>query len=446
LNDYKKLLGLAWPIIVSHSSQVVISLTDAMMVSHLGEAALAATTTGAMNAVNLMILPMGTVFIVSSFASQYHGAGDPASARRYAVYGLLIAAFTFVISIAALPLVDPLLGTLSLDPEVRTLMHHYLLIRIPSAGAVVGIEALAGYYGGIGNTKWPMRVNILAMGLNVAGNWVLISGRYGFPALGVEGSATATLCATTIAFALSLFVFLRESRGNFGNFARSEMWRTLRFGIPAGMNWFLEMLAFTWFINIFIAELGTTALAAMMAVLQINMVAFMPALGAASAGAILVGQSIGKKAHDDVPKIVAMVLLLTCAWQGLAGIIYATIPGLVLSAFGHGEEFLRLGARLLVIAAAWQIFDAVVTSYAESLRAAGDTTFTLVARVLIAWAFFWPGVWIHRHFFGLSETGAITWIVVYIAVLAFVLSWRFRSGAWRRIQMTTGAPADAAHG
>jgi MATE family multidrug resistance protein len=85
------LLSLAWPIVISRSSQVVVGFSDAVMVGSLGEAELAATTTGAFNAFFLFILPMGTVFIVSSFSSQLFGRGELRSARRYGYYGLILA-------------------------------------------------------------------------------------------------------------------------------------------------------------------------------------------------------------------------------------------------------------------------------------------------------------------------------------------------------------------
>ncbi|HEY8370063.1 MAG TPA: MATE family efflux transporter, partial [Thermodesulfobacteriota bacterium] len=97
------LLGLAWPIIVSRSTQVVIGLADAVMVADLGEAALAATTAGALNTFSILILPMGVVFIVSSFASQLFGRGDLPGARRYGYYGLAVAAATQVVCLGAIP-------------------------------------------------------------------------------------------------------------------------------------------------------------------------------------------------------------------------------------------------------------------------------------------------------------------------------------------------------
>src|SRR3954471_261578 len=91
------LLKLAWPIIVSRSTQTVIGVSDAVLVADLGSAAVAATSAGAFNTFALLIFPMGILFIVSSFASQLFGLKDLAGARRYGFYGLIIAAATQVL-------------------------------------------------------------------------------------------------------------------------------------------------------------------------------------------------------------------------------------------------------------------------------------------------------------------------------------------------------------
>src|SRR3954467_8866561 len=90
-HNLKSLLSLAWPVIISRSTQVVVGLADALMIAHLGESAMAATTAGSMNAVAAFILPMGIVFIVSSFSSQLSGKGDLVGARRYGWYGIGVA-------------------------------------------------------------------------------------------------------------------------------------------------------------------------------------------------------------------------------------------------------------------------------------------------------------------------------------------------------------------
>lgn len=440
------LLGLAWPIVVSRSSQVVVGVADAVMVAHLGASALAATTAGAMNAFALFILPMGVVFIVSSFSSQLFGMGDAPGARRYGWYGLAVAALTQVAGVAAIPAAGWALGRLDLPSDVQALMVDYLAIRLWSGGAAIGLEALGNYYGGLGNTRRPMVASVAAMVLNVAGNWLLIDGRLGLPALGVRGAALASALASGLAFAGLLASFLLDGRraAAGGRLSLHELGRMLRFGLPSGLNWFFEFFAFNFFVTVIVAGLGTTALAALMAVIQVNSVAFMPAFGVASAGAILVGQAIGAGRKDDVPGLVRLTFRVAAAWQGLVGLTYLAAPGVIMAAFAAdpvtGPALQEAGRRMLLLSTAWQLFDAAAAVLAEALRAAGDTAYTLWARVVIAWGLFVPGSWISVRVLGGGDLVAVAWILLYLGALAAALWLRFRGGAWRRLALVEPAP------
>ena len=440
----RTLLWLAWPIIVSRSAQVVVGLADALMVAHLGETALAATTTGAMNAYSLFILPMGIVFIVSSFSAQFFGRGEPEGARRYAYYGLAVALGTQLVCVAGIPFLKGPLGVFGFSPAVRELIHTYLSIRLISAGAVIALEALANYYGGLGNTRLPMIANLFAMVLNVIGNWLLIDGNLGFPALGVAGAAWASTFSTVLACAGLFAAFLRDGRRSGAMLPRlqgRELLRMLRFGLPSGFNWFFEFFAFIFFVNVVVAGLGTTALAALMSVIQLNSVSFMPAFALASAGAIIVGQAIGARVLSEVPRAVRLTFLLASGWQGAVGLTYLLLPRLAFAPFARGDgagALLEVGARMLTLSAAWQLFDSAATTLAEALRAAGDTAFTLWARLALAWAVFVPGSFYTVHVLKAGETGAMWWLVAYLGLLAGILFLRFRTGAWRRIQLVEG--------
>jgi MATE family multidrug resistance protein len=434
---WKTLLALAWPVIVSRASQTVVSLSDALMVAPLGAVALAATATGATNSFTLLILPMGITFIVSSFASQLFGRKDLAGARRYGWYGLVVALGTELLCLATIPFLGSVLELLPYEAAVQASMTTYLRVRLLSGGAAIGVEALANYYGGLGRTRPGMAANLVAMALNVLLNWIFIFGHLGAPTLGVKGAALASTLATSTAFVGFFVYFWKDApAGARARLHAQEFWRMLRFGLPSGFNWFFEFLAFVFFINVVVAGLGTPALAAMNSVFALNSVSFMPAFGIASAGAIMVGQAIGAGAKDEVPVVVWLTARTSGVWQGLVGLAYLAFPAVLMTPFAQGEraaQVTEIGVRMLVVSAAWQLFDAAAMALAESLRAAGDTMYPLLARLVIAWAVFVPGSYLTVTRFGGGDVGAMLWLVAYLVVLAGVLWLRFAGGAWRRV-------------
>jgi MATE family multidrug resistance protein len=440
--NLKTLLTLAWPIIVSRASQTIVGLADSLMVAHLGASALAATATGALNAMTVLVLPMGITFIVQSFSSQLFGKGDLAGARRYGWYGLVVALGTLVLSLAAVPAVDPLLDLLPYTPEVHALMSAYLRVRLLSIGAAIGIEALSNYYGGLGRTRPGMTVNVVAMGLNVLCNWLFIDGHLGFPALGVAGAAWASTAATTVAFFGFFAYFLHQASPEArAKLKLDEFVRMLRFGLPSGFNWLFEFGAYVFFTNIVVAGLGTEVLAAMNAVMAINSAAFMPAFGLSSAGAILVGQAIGASRKDDVPHVVRLTALTAAAWMVTVGVLFFLFPAFLMGFFADGPgaaQVLVFGTKMLMLSAFWQLFDAVGMSVAESLRGAGDTFFPMMARIALAWIVFVPGSYYTVRVLDWGYVGAIGWMIFYLALLAGVLFARFKAGSWRNIELVEG--------
>lgn len=435
----KTLLTLAWPIVISRATQVVVGLSDVLLVAHLGESAVAAVGTGALNTYALFIFPMGIVFLVSSFASQYFGRRDLGGARRYAWYGLVIAALTQVLCLVSIPAVPWVLRQFSYAPDVHELMSQYLCIRLVSGGAAIGVEALANYFGALGNTHIGMRVSVLTMVLNVLGNWLLIDGRFGLPGMGVAGSAWASVLSTWLGAAVLVLVFVSQRTNERIRLVRAEFLRLLRFGIPSGLNWFTEFFAFNVFINVVVAGLGTTALATMMTVFQLSSAAFMPAFGLASAGAILVGQAIGARRLEDVPPTVRATWRVALVWQAVVGAVYLSAPHLMLRPFAADlptdSTFVVVGTRVLMVSGAWLASDATATVFAEALRAAGDTRFIMWARLTIAWGLFAPGAYLHVRYLHGNEVTAAWWVVAYLTMLAAVLVWRFYRGRWRDIAL-----------
>jgi MATE family multidrug resistance protein len=221
-----------------------------------------------------------------------------------------------------------------------------------------------------------------------------------------------------------------------------ELARFVRYGLPNGVNWFVEFAAFLVFVDLVFARLGTPALAALMAVLQLNSMAFMPAFGVASAGAIQVGNALGADASDAVPALVRRTTWVAALWMLCVGIGYGAFPAALLALFAKGtgaQALASVGVRLLLVSVAWQLSDAVAVVLSEALRAAGDTTWPMAARSALAWLFFVPAAWWTAHAGG-GPVATLLWVVVYITILAALLTWRFRAGAWRTMDLRGEGP------
>ena len=157
---------------------------------------LAAVTTGAMDVLCLNMLPLGTMFIVQTFAAQLRGKGDLAAAGRYAYYGLFLSLIAAVVGFLLLPLIGPGIGLIGYAPAVERDMEAYIVVRLYSVVALVGTEALGSWYGGLGNTRMPLLASVVTMLSNIFLCYLLIEPRWGLPGYGVVGSAWASTIAT----------------------------------------------------------------------------------------------------------------------------------------------------------------------------------------------------------------------------------------------------------
>ena len=439
----RALLALAFPMVLARATQSVMTFADALFVEHLGPGSIAASATGGFNVFLFMILPIGTVFIVQSFVAQLVGAGQRDDTPRFAWYGMAIAAIAGIVGLAFIPLIGPALSVTDYSPAVQAEMESYMAIRMYSVAAVVATEAIGNWYGGLNNTWMAMVCGVLTMLVDLFLNWVLIYGHLGAPAMGVDGAALSTTIASWIGFGFLALAFWRRWGGapprvKKLDLSKRELRRVVQFGLPNGINWFLEFAAFQVFVNFVLAGLGDIPVAALQVVMAINSVSFMPAFGLASAGAILAGQSIGAGDRDSVWPQVKATLLCTMSWMGLIGLLYFVAPQALLGLFdskGTSPTLVSTGITMLAISAAWQLFDAVSLTLSETLRSAGDTTWTAMMRVILAWAVFAPSAFIVVEVFDGGVIGAMICLVIYVALLAVLLAVRFKSGAWKKIQL-----------
>jgi MATE family multidrug resistance protein len=354
---------------------------------------------------------------------------------------LILALVAGMSALCTIPIIPFGVHRLGYAPGVERAMVTYMSIRFLSVGAIVGSEALGNWFAGLGNTRVAMAAGATAMTVNVLGCYGSVQPHFGLPGFGVAGAAWASVVGSWCGFAVVAVALWRSSSAvaprQSGGLRLSEFLRVLRFGIPNGANWFLEFAAFAVFLNGVAGHLGTTVLAGLNVVIQINSVAFMPAWGISAAGAVLIGEAIGRRSPGEVWPLVRLTGVVAVSWMVAVGLLYLVAPESLIRLFASSESsgIVAVGATMLTLSAVWQIFDGIGITLSEALRAAGDTAWTMAARITLSWGVFVPLAWFAVIRSGGGVVALMLSLVTYLTLLAAALAWRFASGRWRAIEL-----------
>ena len=283
--------------------------------------------------------------------------------------------------------------------QVRILGTAYLQIRALEIPLIMFSAVVWGFLVGRGDSRTPMLLAWITVLLNILLDWMLVLGNLGAPALGVAGAAYATVMANSVNAVLSGYILWRkQSRTAFGTGrARLASWTelrgVLRIGLPMGIGDFLEIASFSAFFAL-IARLGTDVLAANQVALQYMSISFTLGVGINMATASLVAQYLGAKQPDEAEKVGYRACLLAMVCMGLIGLTYLIAPEALMGIFSDEPTVIDAGVTILTLMAFYQIFDAMGIVLAGALNGAGDTTFTMLVRSVLAWGMFIPLVWV----------------------------------------------------
>ena len=428
-----RVVRLAWPITVSMLSYTVMLVVDTIYVGQLGTRPLAAI--GLATAVTFVFVCFGRGAVqgMKIVVAQRTGAGEAATVARALVQGLHVAVGIGLLVAALAPWAEALFGVLGAGDDVAELAAGYLRVRLLGAVFTLSLVAANGWFEGRGDTRTPMVATLIANGLNIVLDPLLIFGWGPVPAMGIAGAAAATLLAEALALAW-LWARLRRRHREATRAAWPEpglLREILRLGLPMGVRGALEVSAWTVFIAI-LARCGDTALAAHVLVVRVVSVSFLPGHAIGEAAAVLVGQAVGAGRPELASQAwrratgLAMGLMTACA------VIFAAIPEVLLSVFGPAAEVVEIAAELMLIAAAFQLFDAVAVVAQGALNGAGDARFVMVSSVLIAWCFNVPVAWLLALELGLGATGAWLSLTAELVLIAAVSLHRIvRGRGWR---------------
>lgn len=447
---YRQILKVSMPLVASLGATTVMEFTDRLFLARYSLDAIAAATPAGIMALLAMTIFLGTTSYVSVFVAQYTGQGRPEMVGRAVWQGIYVALLG-ALTLAALALFsDPIFALAGHSPEIRELETIYFRVLCLGAGIHLAGGALAGFFSGLGRTRVVMLANVAGMIVNIPLDYCLINGVGPFPELGIFGAGLATVLAWAVITAMLWLAMLRREHRRFGlgldRRLRFELWlRLIRYGLPSGMEFFLDILAFTVFIFV-VGRLGTLELAATNIALNVNALAFMPLVGFAMGTSVLVGQAMGAGRPDDVPLVVRASLMLTFAYLAGMSAVFLLAPEAVLGLFQPRDmdpaafaAVVGMGRSLLMIVVVYLFFDGVSFIVYGALKGAGDTFFVMTSRfALVALVMVAPILAGARLGFGLYYFWAVS--CTFLIALSLVGWWRFRQGKWRGMLVVERMP------
>lgn len=452
----RELLALALPLVLSQSFMTVQVLADTLLLAKHDTDEM----TASFPAVMWFWLGFGllqvTAGYTSTFVAQYTGAGRPhrvGPAVWQGVYFAVAAGLVFILVVPAAPLLISLAGH---EPHIQELETTYLRCLSFAALPMLVMSAVNGFFSGRGQTWTVLGVEAFGTAVNIGLALLLIFGRWGFPELGIAGAGWATVAGSWAAAGLALALFLRPKfRTGFATlagwrFERDLFSRLMKYGGPAGLQVFLDVLVFHLFTQL-VGRLGPAALGATTLTIRFNMVAFLPMMGLGQAVCILVGQRLGADRPDLAEKSTYTGVRWSFGYMCIVAAVYLSLPGVLVSAFENehdAEKFAAIAALvpgLLACVAVYSLADAVNVTLAFALRGAGDTRFVTWLTFTLAWpVMVLPTLVIvtyrDRLRAAVPEMGeplywAWGFATAFIVVMAACFAWRFRTGKWKTMRV-----------
>jgi MATE family multidrug resistance protein len=452
-HGYKAVFKISLPLVASMASTTVMLFTDRMFLGWYSVDAIAAATPAGLTAFMFMCFFLGVVTYTNTFIAQYTGSGTchrVGSALWQAIYfalaaGLLLAATSFI--------ADPLFEFVNHPPEVRKLEAVYF--RILMLGAVFSVmhDGLSCFYSGRGLTVTIMVVSFIGAAVNIPLDYGLINGAWGLPGLGIAGAAYATVTAHFLIMVVYiLLIFTPQNNREFSVWRKRQFKfdlfrRLMKFGLPAGISFFIDIFAFTFFLFI-VGQIGKTELAATNIAFAINTLGFLPMIGFGIGTSTLVGQAIGRGQPEDAVTATYSALHICFMYMAFIALVYVLVPEWLFDLFRPGDfpdtdyaAIRQTGKALLVFVALYSLFDTGNIIFAAAIKGAGDTRFVTWTVAIMSSTLLVIPVYVSVKYFKAGLYTSWTFTTAYVILISLVFWWRFLQGKWKSMRVIEAHPA-----
>jgi MATE family, multidrug efflux pump len=390
------MLTLAAPVVMAELGWVTMGIVDTVMVGRLGPEAIGAAGLASNLFFTIAVFAMGLLLGLDPLVAHAFGAKQLDECHRWLVAGVWLGVLASVPLVGLVLLVNASLGLWGLPPEVLRLTQPYMSILAWSLPPLLLYAAFRRYLQAMNIVTPVMFALVSANLLNVFGNWILIFGHFGMPAMGVPGSAISTLVAR-IVMAGYLFVTIVLHEAHMTPRLRDTpmgldlpgVRRLFSIGLPAAGQAVLEVGVFA-AATALAGRVSAKALAAHQIVLNMAGFTFMVPLGIASAAAVRVGQATGRSDPAGASTAGWTAIAIGVLFMATAATVFLTMPRALIRGFTTDVVVTQLGVGLLFVAAVFQLFDGLQGVATGALRGLGDTRTAMIWNLAGHWFFGLP--------------------------------------------------------
>src|ERR1051326_3758576 len=434
--EFRPMLRLAAPLALTELGWLAMAFVDTVMVGRLPDSATAigAVSLGSTLFYTIGVFGSGTMLGMDTLVAQAYGARRLPECHRAMWNSLYLACMISPLLMAGILAVIPLFPHFGLAPGLVAQTVPFLKALVWSTLPLALYFALRRYLQAMHIVKPVVFALISANLVNLAGNWALVYGHWGFRARGVPGSGWST-CISRIymvaVLALAAIYYDHQRKSGLWNASRRlEWWRIrqlLRLGMPAALQLLLEIGAFAT-ATFLIGKLGAVPLAGHQIALNVASFTYMVPLGISSAAAIRVGHALGSGDVHGAARAGWMALLFGAGFMGCSGLTLFLFARPIARIYTPEIAVVSAGATLLVVAAVFQLFDGLQVVATGALRGAGNTRVPMLVNLAGYWIIGLPlGAWLEFRA-GMGALGM--WVGL---CLALVLIGSILLGFWSRL-------------
>lgn len=428
---YKETLSLAFPIILSYMGVMVTSIVDTVMVGELGTVSIAGVALGN----SLMILPLllaiGIPLGLTPIVSKARGAKNFGKIQAAFSHGVILHAVAGTLMVGLALLIQPVFWHFGQPEDVmQEAMPYYTIVCLSILPYTIYLT-FKQFTEGLAFTVFGMVISLVGNAINILLNYLLIFGHWGFPELGVEGAAIATLASRIVMVAMAIIwmVLRKRLRGYVSNFNNvkwswQEIAEQFKLGFPMALQNVLEVGAFVTGALI-IGWYGASQLAAHHVSIQVIALTYRMASGIGSATTVRVSHAIGEKKFREMRRAGLAGLYLTLGFMTCMMILVLLLCKYIHAWFVDDPVVVDLGGELLLIAAFFQLVDGIQVVALHALRGMEDVNVPTILGFISYWIIMLPMSWFLGDFLGYEVHGVWVGYLIGLTVAAVVLLWRF---------------------